>query len=335
MFIRTYIEYTEQKKKGHSPLSIWAQKNYIQMNAMKMIEGIKRQLSEELRRTGIIQTNCDETEMNLHSGSWPMVRAAIVAGCYPGVGYVRIGNRLKKIRTTVDQNCGLHTSSCIRRQLMNRNTDNQRNGEPKEEPHIEYVVFQELSRMEGQSLTHDVEELGSDEEQEAAIYPALSILELDDWFGAKGRRAHLRRVVQLRFRIMDYFLKVMEQPKLLYTRKYDDLLKTIRTCLEVDHESHHFNPYVFCFVKDISGNQLQTRNTQSSHSQSSLSWDENPKATVVKVFAQQRRAQQEEVKAKRVVQPEAPLEAHPPPTRQQSSSSKTDSRDRDPPRSYR
>ncbi|CAJ0565481.1 unnamed protein product, partial [Mesorhabditis spiculigera] len=169
---------------------------------------------------------------------------------------------------------------------MNRNTDNQRNGEPKEEPHIEYVVFQELSRMEGQSLTlrtvtvvpplamllfsgtmrlkkatfdyfkidaeHDVEELGSDEEQEAAIYPALSILELDDWFGAKGRRAHLRRVVQLRFRIMDYFLKVMEQPKLLYTRKYD-----------------------------------------------------NPKATVVKVFAQQRRAQQEEVKAKRVVQPES------------------------------
>ncbi|CAJ0565482.1 unnamed protein product, partial [Mesorhabditis spiculigera] len=50
---------------------------------------------------------------------------------------------------------------------------------------------------------------------------------------------------------MDYFLKVMEQPKLLYTRKYD-----------------------------------------------------NPKTTVEKVFAQQRRAQQEEVKAKRVVQPE-------------------------------
>ncbi|CAJ0942810.1 unnamed protein product, partial [Mesorhabditis belari] len=58
-----------------------------------------------------MKKNVDEAELNWNSDSWPMIRAAIVAGCYPGIGFVKLGNKLKKIRTSTEPNAQLHASS--------------------------------------------------------------------------------------------------------------------------------------------------------------------------------------------------------------------------------
>lgn len=41
----------------------------------------------------------DDPEVNLYSDCWPMIQGAIVAGCYPGIGFVKAGSKLRKIRT--------------------------------------------------------------------------------------------------------------------------------------------------------------------------------------------------------------------------------------------
>uniref|UniRef100_A0A0M3JPU4 ATP-dependent RNA helicase DHX29 (inferred by orthology to a human protein) n=1 Tax=Anisakis simplex TaxID=6269 RepID=A0A0M3JPU4_ANISI len=51
---------------------------------------LQRQLLVELRRLRMLPPNCnafENADLNRYSSSWPMVQAAIVAGCYPGVGF--------------------------------------------------------------------------------------------------------------------------------------------------------------------------------------------------------------------------------------------------------
>lgn len=62
----------------------------------------RRQLVYELRRLRIIAPNCnafEDPELNRYSNCWPVLQAVIVAGCYPGIGSAKSGNKLRKIRT--------------------------------------------------------------------------------------------------------------------------------------------------------------------------------------------------------------------------------------------
>ncbi|KIH45440.1 hypothetical protein ANCDUO_24518 [Ancylostoma duodenale] len=81
-----------------------------------------------------------------------MVQAAIVAGCYPGIGFVRAGNKLKKIRTSTEAAATLHPSSVIKRQVLaaSKRSDviNQYVTEDSEDPVIEYLAFHELAKID-------------------------------------------------------------------------------------------------------------------------------------------------------------------------------------------
>ncbi|PIO60839.1 hypothetical protein TELCIR_17655 [Teladorsagia circumcincta] len=81
-----------------------------------------------------------------------MVQAAIVAGCYPGIGFVRAGNKLKKIRTSTEAAATLHPSSVIKRQVLaaskRSEVINQYVAEDSEDPVIEYLAFHELAKID-------------------------------------------------------------------------------------------------------------------------------------------------------------------------------------------
>uniref|UniRef100_A0A0K0CZM4 Helicase C-terminal domain-containing protein n=1 Tax=Angiostrongylus cantonensis TaxID=6313 RepID=A0A0K0CZM4_ANGCA len=124
---------------------------------MKMIRYViyaiySRQLLIELRRVRVISSEGDvmnalrDATYNYYSSCWEMVQAAIVAGCYPGIGFVRAGNKLKKIRTRLFLNshkisvATLHPSSVIKRQVLSASK--------RKDPTIEYLAFHELRRWQ-------------------------------------------------------------------------------------------------------------------------------------------------------------------------------------------
>lgn len=69
---------------------------------------------------------------------------------YPGIGITRSGSKIKKIRTVNEKENTLHPSSCVKRQLQQISRRDEYDGI---EPSVEYMAFQELSRIdEGTTL---------------------------------------------------------------------------------------------------------------------------------------------------------------------------------------
>ncbi|CAD5211479.1 unnamed protein product [Bursaphelenchus xylophilus] len=141
MLLRALNVYCQQPNTNRSVA--FCRQNFISFTAMKMIVGIRKQLFLEMRRLHLVPQDCmssEDPDLNLFSHSWPMVQGAIVAGCYPGVAFVRSGTKLRKIRTNTGAMSTLHPSSSLRRQVQ----------QPKRtvEPEIEYLAYQELSRID-------------------------------------------------------------------------------------------------------------------------------------------------------------------------------------------
>ena len=125
---------------------------FLGLASMKMIEGIRKQLAYELRRLNLIPDNnrsFDDPLLNEYSNSWPMVQAAIVAGCYPGIGITKCQSRVKKIRTMMEPNAILHPGSVVKRQLQGarKHASLLKFGD-NPEPLIDFMVFQELSQID-------------------------------------------------------------------------------------------------------------------------------------------------------------------------------------------
>lgn len=125
---------------------------FMSYATMKMVDGIRRQLIYELRRLNLIPRNCrecDDPVINRYSQSWAMVQAAIVAGCYPGIGITRSGSKIKKIRTPIE-NAVLHPSSVVKRQLqmVGKPEMMQYASDDCSEPVVEFMAYQELSRID-------------------------------------------------------------------------------------------------------------------------------------------------------------------------------------------
>ncbi|KAK6028415.1 helicase protein, partial [Ostertagia ostertagi] len=130
-----------------------------------------------------------------YSSCWPMVQAAIVAGCYPGIGFVRAGNKLKKIRTRFT------------------------NGENDE--------------------------------------------------GIDVKRLDMKRLIQLRFKVMSYFLAAIHKPQLLTNPQKEDLdlLETLALVLKTDHQQMKFNTCVLPEQQFIfQQHQVPTSSSTSSYS---------------------------------------------------------------------
>ncbi|KAI6202815.1 hypothetical protein M3Y94_00483800 [Aphelenchoides besseyi] len=153
MLIRALNQYNSYSPSSRQAL--FCRQHYLSPQAMKMIVGVRRQLFGELKRLHLIDrgiNSIDDQDLNMFSHSWPMIQAAIVAGCFPGMGIVRSGTKLRKIHTSVGSNANLHPSSSLRRQVQTNyrpETLNKYAGNG-DEPEIEYLAFQELSRIDEQ-----------------------------------------------------------------------------------------------------------------------------------------------------------------------------------------
>lgn len=139
----------------------FCRQNFLSKPAMTMIFGIRRQLFIELKRLHIVPSaanSFDDPEFNQFSNSWPMIQGVIIAGCYPGIAFIRSGSKLRKIHPI---NCGsngstsaslasLHPSSSLRRQVQTNKRSEYLNEclKNEHEPVIECVVYQELSKIE-------------------------------------------------------------------------------------------------------------------------------------------------------------------------------------------
>uniref|UniRef100_A0A915DEP9 RNA helicase n=1 Tax=Ditylenchus dipsaci TaxID=166011 RepID=A0A915DEP9_9BILA len=127
MLMRAFYAYTAT---APSQQYQFCRSKFLSPTAMKMIHGIRRQLMMELKRLHLLPPS-----------------GAIVAGCYPGIGFVKAGSKLRKIRTNTDVNASLHPSSVLKRQVMSANKNN--GGEGFEhEPVIEYLAYQELAKID-------------------------------------------------------------------------------------------------------------------------------------------------------------------------------------------
>ncbi|CAD5207263.1 unnamed protein product [Bursaphelenchus okinawaensis] len=141
MLLRALNLYCQQPNTSRSIQT--CRQNFMSFTAMKMIVGIRKQLFLEMRRLHLVPQDAassEDPDLNLYSNSWPMVQGAIVAGCYPGVAFVRSGSKLRKIRTNTSNMATLHPSSSLKRQVQQQKR--------QVEPEIEYLVYQELSRID-------------------------------------------------------------------------------------------------------------------------------------------------------------------------------------------
>lgn len=141
MLIRALNAYCHLPNQGR--VSGFCRQNFLSHTALKMIVGIRKQLFLEMRRLHLVPSeyvSSEDPDLNLYSHSWPVVQGAVVAGCYPGVAFVRSGTKLRKIRTYTNSMASLHPSSSLRRQVQT----------PKKqgEPGFEYLAYQELSKLD-------------------------------------------------------------------------------------------------------------------------------------------------------------------------------------------
>uniref|UniRef100_A0A7I4XVZ3 ATP-dependent RNA helicase DHX36 n=1 Tax=Haemonchus contortus TaxID=6289 RepID=A0A7I4XVZ3_HAECO len=277
--IRAFNEFNDKNTKD---AIMFCRTNYLSLPAMKMIAGIRRQLLIELRRVRMISYEGDamnalrDATYNSYSSCWPMVQAAIVAGCYPGIGFVRAGNKLKKIRTSTEAAATLHPSSVIKRQVLSASKRseiiNQYVVENSEDPVIEYLAFHELAKIdEGLTLrtvtvvppcavvlfagsmrlkkstiqNFDITNPDSGDEGDVdeegprdVVYP------IEHWIGVRATYSDMKRLMQLRFKVMSYFLAAIHKPQLLINPQKEDLdlLETLALVLKADHQQMKFNP---------------------------------------------------------------------------------------------
>ncbi|KAK6727500.1 hypothetical protein RB195_005280 [Necator americanus] len=280
--IRAFNEFSEKSPKE---VTAFCRANYLSLPAMRMITGIRRQLLIELRRVKMINYEGDplnalrDATYNKYSSSWPMIQAAIVAGCYPGIGFVRAGNKLKKIRTSTEAAATLHPSSVIKRQVLaapkRSEIINQYVSEDSEDPIIEYLAFHELAKIdEGLTLrtvtvvppcavvlfagsmrlkkstiqnfnitdpdSEDEGDMDEDAPSKDVVYP------IEHWIGVRATYSDMKRLIQLRFKVMSYFLSAIHRPQILANpmKEDNDLLATLAQVLQTDHQEMRFNQCV-------------------------------------------------------------------------------------------
>ncbi|KAJ1349471.1 hypothetical protein KIN20_005044, partial [Parelaphostrongylus tenuis] len=302
--IRAFNEFNEKSPKE---AAVFCRTNYLSLPAMKMIAGIRRQLLIELCRVRMISNDGDvmnalrETAYNQYSSSWQMVQAAIVAGCYPGIGFVRAGNKLKKIRTSTEAVATLHPSSVIKRQVLSASKRseviNQYVTEDSEDPTIEYLAFHELAKIdEGLTLRtvtvvppcavvlfagsirlkkstmqyFNITDPNSGDEDEVEDEGERDVVHaIEHWIGVRATYSDMKRLIQLRFKVMSYFHAVIHKPHLLTIpqKEHSDLLATLELVLRTDHREMKFND---CTLPQFSPiheqHQLPTTSSTSSFS---------------------------------------------------------------------
>jgi hypothetical protein len=272
MLIRAYFAYTDPTTRFREV----CHKYYLSAPTMRMIDGIRRQLMFELRRLKLISQNVrfpDDSTVNKYSNSWPMVQAAIVAGCYPGIGITRSGSKIKKIRTSNENATGLHPSSIVKRQLQLSGRRDTYFADASE-PVLEFMAFQELSRIdEGTTLRtvtattplHTILFAGSIRIEKIAVqefeicseefieenveseqndYQRDYTVEVDNFLGFRGYFETVQLAMKLRFKFMNYFMKWLRNPTEYLSSEDSQLLECLNNVLTIELKYFNFKDVV-------------------------------------------------------------------------------------------
>uniref|UniRef100_A0AC35TQX4 ATP-dependent RNA helicase DHX36 n=1 Tax=Rhabditophanes sp. KR3021 TaxID=114890 RepID=A0AC35TQX4_9BILA len=258
---------------------MFCKRNFLNINTMRMISGIRKQLMVELRRFSLIPNNMtefDDPRVNKYSNSWPMVQAVIVAGCYPGVGYTQLNGNIRKIKTDSKANVALHPGSILKRQVMDYNK--------QFVPQIEYLAFNEIAKID-QRLTvktitavppisvllfagplrlaqyninllmeEELDKIGAVHEDDRDLHPYNrklmpnpftdingSIIQLESWLVFRGNRDTMKKVLQLKFKVMQYFIKFTSDPLHQMDSYDEEMLENLNKVLAADFKSKSFN----------------------------------------------------------------------------------------------
>ncbi|GMR54173.1 hypothetical protein PMAYCL1PPCAC_24368, partial [Pristionchus mayeri] len=283
MILRAFSAYAAIPSNNQAQMKLCREK-YLSAPTLKMVNGIRRQLLMELRRIRFINEidgALDDPYLNEYSNKWPMVQAAIVAGSYPCIGFVK-GSKMRKIRTYTDTHSQLHPSSSLKRQMLSQ--EKRQEALQKYymgEPTIEYLAFQEfvkidegltlrtataipsvtiflfagpirLSREKLQSYFVATREETLQEEaegQDRDFFQPRDILELESWLSVKGCMSDFIRMMQLRFKVMYYVLNVMRRPQHINEEESKMLLSTLSNVLEIEHKTKGFNEVSDVYVR--------------------------------------------------------------------------------------
>jgi len=272
--IRAVYKFMSAQSKGREICKHY----FLGLASMKMIEGIRKQLAYELRRLNLIPDNnrsFDDPLLNEYSNSWPMVQAAIVAGCYPGIGITKCQSRVKKIRTMMEPNAILHPGSVVKRQLQGarKHASLLKFGD-NPEPLIDFMVFQELSQIdEGLTLrtvtattpvhvilfagssrvekvvmrdfeicSEEFENMDASEFKTDYHFTREDSVEIDNFLGFRGEYETIKLLMKLRFKILNYFMMWLRDPSTSTTPQAEALLKCINEVLIMEHQRCYYQP---------------------------------------------------------------------------------------------
>eukprot|EP00794_Sanderia_malayensis_P018689 gene18689-20576_t len=110
VLLRAYEEWSKARDQGFE--RSFCNKNFLSSAAMEMISGMKSQLMGHLRSLGLVRTrHGDMKELNANSGSWPVVKAALLVGVYPAM--LRADRELMKLVGCTEKNVRVHPSSVL------------------------------------------------------------------------------------------------------------------------------------------------------------------------------------------------------------------------------
>uniref|UniRef100_A0A7E4ZYR7 RNA helicase n=1 Tax=Panagrellus redivivus TaxID=6233 RepID=A0A7E4ZYR7_PANRE len=277
MLVRSYMAFMEGQGRPNV-----CRRYFLNLPTMRMIDGIRRQLMMELRRHNLIPhyvSQFDDPEINRYSNSWPMVQAAIVAGCYPGIGITRGGSKIKKIRTAMDNSTLLHPSSVVKRQLQfSGRREMQRFQSPDQsEAEITFLAFQELSRIDegltlrtvtattplhtllfagsvrmekiivkdfeicSEEFDYDAVEVDVDAGMSSQAFQHDYIVEIDKFLAFRAGFQILQMALKMRFKLMNYFMNWLRHPLQEMTDDNVKLLACLNKILTAELDRNNFN----------------------------------------------------------------------------------------------
>nr|CTP80797.1 Bm4243 [Brugia malayi] len=262
-FLRIYNAFIKLPPHGQSNFCM---SNYLSLNAMRMIVGIRQQLFMELQRLRLLPANCrsaDDPDLNRYSNSWPMIQGAIVAGSYPNIGFTRSGGQIRKIRTS-NEVASLPYGCAVKRQASSNGMNAVGVGKlAKPEPVIEYLAFQELSKT-GDNLSlrtvtavpplsvllfagpihlkrevlNDYsigDEFALNDDADTDSNTDECVFALEPWLVFRWKFEDMQLMLKLRVKLMTYFIFIMKQPDRPETEETKELLATINQILLEDH----------------------------------------------------------------------------------------------------
>lgn len=112
---------------------------------MEMIHGIRTQLLGQLRASGFVRArgSGDIRDLNINSDNWPVVKAALSAGCYPN--FIRIDRDKNQLMSKNERKIRFHPSS-----LLSLDPTSGTRGNPKKLLDAfpsDWFVYEELAKI--------------------------------------------------------------------------------------------------------------------------------------------------------------------------------------------